>query len=89
MSHLSGLNPASRRFFARDVLEVAPAILGCVLQRTDREGTICLRTTGVEAYAGERDPGAHSFRGNTHRNKTMFGPSGHVTAISRTDCTMP
>lgn len=49
MSDFNGLSPAGRGFFARDVLEVAPAILGCVLQRTDADGTISLRITEVEA----------------------------------------
>lgn len=78
MSDFNGLSPVGRDFFARDVLEVAPAILGCVLQRTDADGAISLRITEVEAYAGERDPGAHSYRGKTQRNKTMFGPPGHI-----------
>jgi DNA-3-methyladenine glycosylase len=78
MGDLEGLRPASRSFFFRDVLEVAPSLLGCVLQRTDEEGTVSLRITEVEAYAGERDPGAHTYRGKTNRNKTMFGPPGHI-----------
>jgi len=78
MRDLNGWNPASRDFFARDVLDVAPALLGCVLKHSDAEGTIALRITEVEAYAGERDPAAHSYRGKTNRNKTMFGAPGHV-----------
>ena len=78
MSDFDGLSSTSRSFFARDVLEVAPALLGCVLQRTDAEATNFLRITEVEAYAGERDPGAHSFRGMANRNKTLFGPPGHL-----------
>ncbi|WP_327058136.1 DNA-3-methyladenine glycosylase [Glaciihabitans sp. GrIS 2.15] len=78
MSDFGGLRPASRSFFARDVLEVAPELLGCVLQRTDGEGTVAIRITEVEAYAGERDPGAHAYRGKTNRNKTMFGAPGHI-----------
>jgi DNA-3-methyladenine glycosylase len=78
MSEFEGLHPASRGFFARDVLDVAPALLGCVLQRTDDEGTVAVRITEVEAYAGERDPGAHTYRGKTNRNKTMFGEPGHI-----------
>lgn len=73
-----GLCLANRGFFARDVLEVAPALLGCVLQRNDDEATVAIRITEVEAYAGERDPGAHSYRGMTKRNKTLFGPPGHL-----------
>jgi DNA-3-methyladenine glycosylase len=60
------------------VLEVAPTLLRCVLQRTDAEVTVSIPITEVEAYAGERDPGAHSFRGMTNRNKTLFGPPGHI-----------
>ena len=75
---LSGFHPASRSFFARDVLDVAPEILGCMLQRTDADGVVTIRITEVEAYAGELDPGAHTYRGKTNRNKTMFGPAGHL-----------
>ncbi len=78
MSDLQGFRSVARSFFARDVLEVAPEILGCVLQRTDAEGTVSIRITEVEAYAGERDPGSHCYRGKTNRNSTMFGPPGHI-----------
>jgi DNA-3-methyladenine glycosylase len=60
------------------VLDVAPELLGCVLQRTTAAGTVSIRITEVEAYAGERDAGAHAYRGKTNRNKTMFGPAGHI-----------
>ena len=41
---------ASRGLFAREVLDVAPEILGCVLQRTDDNGTVTIRITEVKAY---------------------------------------
>ncbi len=68
--------PLTRDFFARDVLEVAPDLLGRTLVRRDPAGTIELRLTEVEAYAGGIDPGSHAFRGRTARNGVMFGPPG-------------
>ena len=65
--------------FDGDAPEVAPRLLGGVLSVTDPElGTVRLRLTEVEAYAGERDPGSHAFRGLTPRNAVMFGPAGRL-----------
>lgn len=64
-----------RDFFARNVLDVAPDLLGARLHR----GGITVRLTEVEAYAGEAgDPGSHAFRGRTPRTEVMFGPAGHL-----------
>jgi DNA-3-methyladenine glycosylase len=61
-----------REFFARPAVEVAPDLLGCLVAY----GGVTLRLTEVEAYAGERDPGSHAFRGMTPRTRPMFGPAG-------------
>lgn len=64
-----------RSFFAGDVLEIAPALLGA----TFTHAGVTLRLTEVEAYAGERgDPGSHAFRGETPRTAVMFGRAGHL-----------
>ncbi|NNM44684.1 DNA-3-methyladenine glycosylase [Knoellia koreensis] len=63
-----------RDFFAEDVLDVAPALLGATITR----GGVTVRLTEVEAYAGEVDPGSHAFRGPTPRTTVMFGPAGHL-----------
>jgi DNA-3-methyladenine glycosylase len=65
-------------FFDRPVLEVAPDLLGCVIEHESPEGLVAVRLTEVEAYDGETDPGSHAFRGRTPRNAVMFGPPGHV-----------
>lgn len=65
--------PLTRAFFARSVHEVAPALLGCTLLVDGVGG----RIVEVEAYDSS-EPASHSFRGPTARNRTMFGPPGHV-----------
>jgi DNA-3-methyladenine glycosylase len=61
--------------------EVAPLLLGAVLSHTDDSGTVAVRLTEVEAYAGVgEDPGSHAHRGMTPRTEVMFGPAGHLYA---------
>ncbi len=78
MTKSSDRTPLTRDFFDRSVLDVAPDLLGRTLVRRSDEGTIEVRLTEVEAYAGEVDPGSHAFRGRTARNSVMFGPPGHT-----------
>ncbi|MFR9756048.1 DNA-3-methyladenine glycosylase [Streptomyces sp. TR06-5] len=74
----TGRTPVPRGFFDRHVLHVAPDLLGCTLVRRTPRGTIEVRLTEVEAYAGASDPGSHAYRGRTRRNASMFGPAGHA-----------
>ncbi|HET6794693.1 MAG TPA: DNA-3-methyladenine glycosylase [Acidimicrobiales bacterium] len=63
-----------RSFYDRGALEVAPDLLGKVLQAGRRRG----RIVEVEAYRGGEDQASHAFRGPSRRNATMFGPPGHL-----------
>jgi DNA-3-methyladenine glycosylase len=65
-------------FLARPSLEVAPLLLGRVLVHASDEGSVAVRLTEVEAYAGPGDPGSHARNGRTPRTAVMFGPPGHL-----------
>jgi DNA-3-methyladenine glycosylase len=67
------LTPLGLGFFARSVHEVAPELVGCTLLVDGVGG----RLVEVEAYDAE-DPASHGFRGETARNRAMFGPPGHA-----------
>jgi len=67
-----------REFFAALSLDVAPRLLGCVLEHETDAGLVAVRLTEVEAYEGDADPASHSYRGRTARNAVMFGPPGHA-----------
>ena len=51
---------------------VAPQLLGCLVTHNG----VTVRLTEVEAYLGEDDPAAHTYKGPTARNAAMFGPPG-------------
>src|SRR5215472_13617192 len=67
-----------RELFRREVLAVAPRLLGCVIAHQTPDGLVAVEISEVEAYRGESDPASHAFRGETARNAVMFGQPGHA-----------
>jgi DNA-3-methyladenine glycosylase len=60
-------------FYARPVLEVARALVGCVVSHADTAGVI----VETEAYH-ESEPACHAFVGLTPRTRPLFGPPGRA-----------
>ena len=68
------VKPMPLRFFAGDVLDVAPALIGKQLRR----GRVVLRITEVEAYRWPGDTACHARAGLTERTAPIWGPPGRA-----------
>lgn len=60
-------------FYDRPVLEVAEALIGCVVVHGECSGVI----VETEAYH-DTEPACHAFVGLTPRTQTLFGPPGRA-----------
>ena len=68
-----------REFYSRDVLEVAPSLLGKQLVRVwpdGRQSRYVISET--EAYRGGDDLACHASKGITPRTRVMFGEGGFL-----------
>jgi DNA-3-methyladenine glycosylase len=74
--------PLPRAFFDRPSPVVARDLVGALIAHRLADGTqLAGRIVEVEAYLGDgSDPGSHAHRGETPRNRSMFGPPGHLYA---------
>jgi DNA-3-methyladenine glycosylase len=66
-------------FFQRDVLLVAPELLGkMVVRKFDSGETRRYRIIETEAYRGEEDLACHASKGRTDRTEVMYYEGGKV-----------
>jgi DNA-3-methyladenine glycosylase len=71
------MNSALKTFLEKPASEVAPLLLGCILEREIEGRTIRVRIVETEAY-DETDAASHSYKGETERTKIMFGDAGYL-----------
>src|SRR5436190_22795110 len=70
--------PLPRSFFQPSARVVAPKLLGHWLLRRAPDGSWAGgEIVETEAYLAD-DPASHGFRGETARNRSMFGPFGRA-----------
>ncbi len=71
------LVPLPRRFYQPAANLVARRLLGHLLVRRLPGGVSVAVIVETEAYL-HNDPSCHAWRGQTERNRSMFGPPGHA-----------
>ncbi len=69
--------PLARSFFEPSAKMVAPCLVGHWLIRRTPEGICGGIIVETEAYL-EKDPACHGYRGETARNRSMYGPPGRA-----------
>lgn len=70
--------PLPATFFTCPALDLAPALLGCLLVHETPAGSIGGLIVETEAYRQHDDPGCHAYRGETPRNRALFLSGGHT-----------
>ena len=69
----------TRAFFERDVLNVAPELIGKVLTVRMYDNSFSrFMINETEAYRGMEDMACHASRGKTQRNEVMFNRGGLI-----------
>lgn len=69
----------TRSWFARDALQVARALVGCMVvhEIAGRKARVA-RIVETEAYRGPKDLACHARAGLTRRTRSLLGPEGHA-----------
>jgi DNA-3-methyladenine glycosylase len=75
----SSMVPLQREFYTRDVLDVAPDMLGKILiVAPPGSPELGFMITEVEAYRGIEDKACHASKGRTIRTEIMFHEGGKI-----------
>ena len=68
--------PLEQSFYTRNTLTVAKELLGCILVKKTKEGSIQAgKIVETEAYTAD-DPACHAYKGRTKRSVTLFKDPG-------------
>ncbi len=80
--------PLPDQFYTQPTIELAQALLGCLLIKETPEGTAAGYIVETEAYKGPEDKAAHSYNNRrTKRTEVMFaGPGLAYTYLMHTHC---
>ena len=71
------MDSALQKLLNRPSSEVAPLLLGCILEREIDGHIIRVKIVETEAY-DQTDAASHSYKGKTERTEIMFGKPGHL-----------
>jgi len=85
---LNEIKPLPQEFYEQPTLELAKALLGCLLVKETKEGIAAGYIVETEAYIGPGDRAAHSYQNRrTKRTEVMFQRSGLAyTYLMHTHC---
>ncbi|MFA6957792.1 MAG: DNA-3-methyladenine glycosylase [Thermoanaerobaculia bacterium] len=71
--------PLPRAFYVQETVDIARALLGCVLWRRLDRKWLAVRIVETEAYLGANDAASHARRGHrSPRNESMYLDGGHA-----------
>ncbi len=71
------MNVQLNQLLNHSAADVAPQLLGCILEREIDGKILRVKIVETEAY-DETDAASHSYNGRTPRTDVMFGESGHL-----------
>ena len=77
-SNMMRAQKLKREFFTRDVLIVAPELLGKILVSRVGEELLYYRIAETEAYRGVEDLACHASKGRTARTEVMYHMGGVI-----------